>query len=393
MHGSLTDLNQAKNIITKTWYEAVNEVKGERAVEKVLENNDLPKPDQIISIGKAASSMFKAAFHHYLKDEKEPENINGLVITKYDHSEALPSHIKHSNIKQWESSHPIPDQNSLMAGKDALECVNSMSQSSKLLLLISGGASSLAEVLSENVSIEDLLSLNSDLLRSGAHIEEINTKRKLISKIKGGKLLSHFKGAHVTTIAISDVPNGNLEVLGSGIGSGTLVNKETTTFNAYLAATNETARNKAAEYANKAGIEIIENSECLYDDIIPLSERLSQSIKTGPKGIYIWGGEPTVKLPDNPGEGGRNQALGLLLAKHIKDEENIAIIVAGTDGTDGPTNAAGAIIDGTTYQTAHEAEKAIKEANAGPYLKSVEALFTSGPTGTNVMDLIIAIKF
>jgi glycerate 2-kinase len=388
MHGSLTDLNQAKNIITKTWYEAVNEVKGERAVEKVLENNDLPKPDQIISIGKAASSMFKAAFHHYLKDEKEPENIHGLVITKYDHSETLPSH-----IKQWESSHPIPDQNSLMAGKDALECVNSMSQSSKLLLLISGGASSLAEVLSENVSIEDLLSLNSDLLRSGAHIEEINTKRKLISKIKGGKLLSHFKGAHVTTIAISDVPNGNLEVLGSGIGSGALVNKETTTFNAYLAATNETARNKAAEYANKAGIEIIENSECLYDDIIPLSERLSQSIKTGPKGIYIWGGEPTVKLPDTPGEGGRNQALGLLLAKHIKDEENIAIIVAGTDGTDGPTNAAGAIIDGTTYQTAHEAEKAIKEANAGPYLKSVEALFTSGPTGTNVMDLIIAIKF
>ncbi len=388
MHGSLTDLNQAKNIITKTWYEAVKEVKGERAVEKVLQDNDLPKPDQIISIGKAASSMFKAAFHHYLKDEKEPENINGLVITKYNHSEALPSH-----IKQWESSHPIPDQNSLQAGKDALECVNSMSQSSKLLLLISGGASSLAEVLSENVSIEDLLSLNSDLLKSGADIEKINTKRKLISKIKGGKLLSHFKGKHATTIAISDVPNGNLEVLGSGIGSGALINKETTTFNVYLAATNETARNKAAEYAKEVGMEIIENSECLYDDIIPLSERLSQSIKTGPKGIYIWGGEPTVKLPDNPGEGGRNQALGLLLAKHIKDEENIAIIVAGTDGTDGPTNAAGAIIDGTTYQTAHEAEKAINEANAGPYLKSMKALFTSGPTGTNVMDLIIGIKF
>ena len=388
MQGSLTDLNQAKTIITQIWQEAVNEVKGEKAVKKVLENKELVKPDQIIAIGKAATSMFKAAFDHYDQQLQKNETLGGLIITKYDHTEVVPPH-----IEQLESSHPIPDQNSLNAGQAALNLVKSMKEDSHLLLLVSGGASSLAEVLTDTKTLKDLFTLNSELLSSGADIKTINTKRKLISEIKGGKLLSHFKGKQITTIAISDVPDGNLEILGGGIGSGVLVNKETTNFTSHLAATNEIARSKAADTAKALGFEIIENSENLYEDIIPLSEILAQRLKTGPKGIYIWGGEPTVKLPENPGKGGRNQALGLLLAKEINDLENICLLVAGTDGTDGPTNAAGAIIDGQTFQNPDIGDIAIKEANAGPYLKSNDALFTSGPTGTNVMDLIVALKF
>lgn len=381
----MKDLKEAKETITKIWYEAVNHVKGERAVQTVLENTSIPKPDQILAIGKAAPSMMKAVITHF---QSEQAPINGLVITKYNHSEDLPPH-----IKQFECGHPIPDENSLEAGQAALNLVSSMQEETHLLLLISGGASSVAEVLKEGCELKNLLALNTELLKSGADIETINTKRKALSEIKGGKLLSNFKGKSMNVLAISDVPNGNLEILGSGIGSGQLINTEQTNYQSLLVATNETARQKAEIFAKQSGLEVIENSECLYDDIIPLSEALSERLTNGPNGIYIWGGEPTVKLSENPGEGGRNQALGLLLAKHVQGEDNIAILVAGTDGTDGPTNAAGAIIDGNTFSNESSALNAIKNANASPYLKSQDALFTSGPTGTNVMDLIIALKY
>ena len=381
----MKDRKVAKETITKIWYEAVKHAKGERAVQTVLENSSIPKPDQILAIGKAAPSMMKAVITHF---QSEQAPINGLVITKHNHSEDLPPH-----IKQFECGHPIPDENSLEAGQAALNLVSSMQEETHLLLLISGGASSVAEVLKEGCELKDLLALNTELLKSGADIETINTKRKALSEIKGGKLLSNFKGKSMNVLAISDVPNGNLEILGSGIGSGQLINTEQTNYQSLLVATNETARQKAEIFAKQSGLEVIENSECLYDDIIPLSEALSERLKNGPNGIYIWGGEPTVKLPENPGQGGRNQALGLLLAKHIQGEDNIAILVAGTDGTDGPTNAAGAIIDGNTFSNESSALNAIKNANATPYLKSQDALFTSGPTGTNVMDLIIALKY
>lgn len=381
----MKDRKVAKETITKIWYEAVTHVKGERAVQTALENTSIPKPDQTLAIGKAAPSMMKAAITHY---QSEQTLLNGLVITKYNHSEDLPR-----QIKQYECGHPIPDQNSLTAGQAALNLVSSMQEGSRLLLLISGGASSVAEVLKEGSDLKDLLALNKELLKSGADIETINTNRKALSEIKGGKLLTNFKGQNIHVLAISDVPNGNLEILGSGIGSDHLIQEKQINYQSLLAATNETARQKAEIFARQSGLEVIENSECLYDDIVPLSEALSKRLKSGPKGIYIWGGEPTVKLPENPGQGGRNQALGLLLARHIQRENNITILVAGTDGTDGPTNAAGALIDGDTFSNEGSALNAIKNANATPFLKSQDALFTSGPTGTNVMDLIIALKY
>jgi len=109
------------------------------------------------------------------------------------------------------------------------------------------------------------------------------------------------------------------------------------------------------------------------------------------EGVYIWGGEPTITLPARPGNGGRNQSLGLALAKEIAGTDKITILVAGTDGSDGPTQAAGAIVDGSTFRHADEAQRALDAANAGDYLEEVGALFVTGPTGTNVMDLVIAI--
>ena len=121
-----------------------------------------------------------------------------------------------------------------------------------------------------------------------------------------------------------------------------------------------------------------------------VAKMMSDGLMKNRQGIYIWGGEPTISLPDHPGCGGRNQHLALLLARVISGMDNIAVIVAGTDGTDGPTSYAGAIVDGDTWSP--DAEQALENADSGTFLKQREALFHCGPTGTNVMDLAVGLK-
>src|SRR5690606_17217088 len=110
----------------------------------------------------------------------------------------------------------------------------------------------------------------------------------------------------------------------------------------------------------------------------------------GPAGVYIWGGEPTIELPPNPGIGGRNQSLALAIATQIQGTRRISVLVAGTDGTDGRTDYAGAVVYGDTVDDTEHAEEALRDADAGTFLGRRQSLFSSGPTNTNVMDLVIA---
>jgi hydroxypyruvate reductase len=113
-------------------------------------------------------------------------------------------------------------------------------------------------------------------------------------------------------------------------------------------------------------------------------------LRHAPPGVHILGGEPTVVLPPDPGQGGRNQALALALSREISGMLNLAVLVGGTDGTDGPTEAAGGLIGGATWR--EEGTRALKSADSGRFLEAYDALFTTGPTGTNVMDLLVALK-
>ncbi|MGB2065077.1 MAG: MOFRL family protein, partial [Marinomonas gallaica] len=158
-----------------------------------------------------------------------------------------------------------------------------------------------------------------------------------------------------------------------------------------LIATNEVARTAAATKAKALGFTVKDNQECLYDDVLVLSERIGQELAKATPGVYIYGGEPTVKLPENPGSGGRNQALALGLAQHIVGRDDILILVAGTDGSDGPTDAAGGIVDGSTAVNVEQVRDALKRADAGTYLREHDGIFITGPTNTNVMDVVIAI--
>ncbi len=355
-------------------------VSGKTSVMNALKHKTDFKPDMVMAIGKAASDMCLGAQTIY------GDTIPAIVATKYGHSH--PALLENPQVKIIESGHPIPDENSLIAGKELIEAIRILPADSRLLLLVSGGASAIAEHLPPEMSLADWQILNSRMVSSGMNIAEINDKRKSISLIKDGHLLENFSGGRVITCAISDVQGDSISTIGSGIGdaSRTSAHQEV-----IVVASNQAARNAAADQARELGLTVRHNDETLYADVFYLAEKTGAFLRHADKGTYIWGGEPTIVLPKNPGNGGRNQSLGLALAKEIDGADNIRILVAGTDGTDGPTDAAGALVDGSTFRYPDEAQKALDKANAGDYLEKVGARFVTGPTGTNVMDLLIAI--
>lgn len=357
--------------LTAIWWAGVTAVQGCASVVQAIDDQKVPQPDYVIAVGKAASSMAKAA---HLAFGAVPM----LVVTKYSHSEDAPPH-----ARVIESAHPVPDEASLAAGKALLDVIRSATADMHLLCLVSGGASSLAEVLPSKMTLDDLANHTAALLGSGQDIHAMNKRRKEFSRIKGGKLLAEFSGAQVTTLAISDVEGDDLATIGSGIGD--VPNDCAFEFASHIVASNKIAR-MAAEDAIDG--QAISNVETLYEDVAVLAPKIARTLIASSKGIHIMGGEPTIVLPPNPGLGGRNMALALAIAREIRGVEGIRVLVAGTDGTDGPTDAAGALIDGSTWDDS--AEDAILRANAYPWLDAKGALFRSGPTGTNVMDLLIA---
>lgn len=358
------------------WHAGVAAVGGYDATIRALQQNAPDRPDQIMAVGKAAGAMTRAALDHF-------GAVPALVVTKDGHGAGLPPH-----VCLIEAAHPVPDSRSLTAGRTLRKTVEEMAAGSSLLLLVSGGASSLAEDPVTGKTLDDLQALNRHLLAAGLDIGAMNAERRKLSRIKGGGLLGHFRGARVRVLAISDVPGDHLEVIGSGVGSAAA--HPEFTFRAQIVASNAIARSAAADKARVLGFDVLANSESLHDELDTLAREIGPRIRAMGKGVMILGGEPTVVLPANPGRGGRNQALALALARMIAGDDGLSIVVAGTDGSDGPTDAAGAVIDGTTWGPG--AEHALSRADSGTYLDSRGALLETGPTGTNVMDLLIAVR-
>ncbi|MHA6262835.1 DUF4147 domain-containing protein [Arenibacterium sp. CAU 1754] len=357
------------------WQAGVDRVGGYAAVSAALKN-DGPWPDQIIAVGKAAGTMTCAALDHF-------GDTPALVVTKDGHGEGLPD-----TVRLIESAHPVPDERSLQAGRVLRETVDRMAAHSHLLMLVSGGASSLAEDLTDGHDLSDLAALNRQLLAAGLDITAMNVERRKISRIKGGGLLGHFGGTSVRVLAISDVPGDDLAVIGSGIGAAPVPCPFD--FDAQIVASNAHARQAAAVAARDLGYDVLTEQEALHDDLGALSDRWGPRIRDMAPGVLILGGEPTVVLPETPGRGGRNQALALALAEAIAGTDDITVVVGGTDGSDGPTDAAGGIVDGRTWRPG--AADAAQKADSGSYLARHGALLLTGPTGTNVMDLLIAVR-
>ncbi len=400
-----------RQFLIDCWGAGVASVKGENAVRLALLKHGPGCIDRLLAVGKAASSMSLGAIDHMTSNSK------CLMVTKYGHTDQ--QLVKDRRFRIVESAHPVPDLNSLKAGGMAIDFVRSVLPGQSFLMLVSGGASSLLEVLSEGLGLEYLESLTGAMLANGLDINQVNAVRTRLSLIKGGKLLalSNSKSAHV--LLISDVPRDDPAVIGSGIGSisasesrqpvipaeiesiladaGIPAEKSQSSsslpdFTSRIIGSNTVARSACEQFAKSRGFEVVMNQESLHGDMDEVSGTVSELILNGPCGAYVFGGEPTVVLPERPGRGGRMQHFALAIAKPIRGRSGLHVIAAGTDGTDGPTNAAGGIVDGTTYMKDLGADLALGAADAGSYLDRVKGLFVSGPTGTNVMDLVIAVK-
>lgn len=367
--------------LTRLFTAGVASVQGEAAVAKALGSSEAARFSAVLALGKAAASMYLGALPGL------PSGHRALIVTKHGH--AADERLAGLPVEIIESSHPIPDADSLAAGRRCMEFVRECTADTDLLVLVSGGASALVEFPVDDISLADLQRITGKLVAGGADIATINAKRKSLSRVKGGRLLAEFRGKSIRALAISDVEGDDIGIIGSGIGA--CANPEIP-YEGEIIASNAVAREAVALLAAKIGLRVIRNEETLYCDVTEAADHIVAVCADGPSGIYIFGGEPTVQLPASPGEGGRNQALALLVAKRIAGRDDLTCLVAGTDGTDGPTEAAGAVVDGKSFNKKPGANAALTAADAGRFLRESGDSLVTGPTGTNVMDLAIVLK-
>ncbi len=368
----------------------------------------------LVSVGKAAYRMARCAV-----DILGDKIFSGIVITKYGHSEgALP------NIKIFEAAHPVPDENGVVATEEVLKLTDGLFKDDVVLFLVSGGGSALFE--SPYCKLSELQRITRELLASGADINEINTVRKHISKVKGGRFAEHIYPARVFAVVLSDVLGDRLDTIASGPATADASTSEeavsvlekykiSASADIICALKKETPKTvtnaqhtvsgsvselcRAAErIASELGYRTKIITDAETGEARSVGEKLArlaiESEKTKENLAFIVGGETVVKLK-GAGLGGRNQELALSAVPLIAGRKNIVIFSVGSDGTDGPTDAAGGIADGDTYARMQvlgiDAEAELENNNSNYALGAVDALIKIGPTGTNVNDIAVAL--
>lgn len=397
-------------------------------------NRDSFEKVYLVSMGKASVAMALElqALMGDLVDE-------GIVVTREGHW--LPG-------LQWPlivAGHPVPDENSIRAGMAVKALVSKAGEKDLLIVLVSGGASALVADLPDNCNLDMLQALFRDLLHSGAAIDEMNTVRKHFSLLKGGQLARLAFPARIHQFVLSDVPGDDLSVIASGpfypdassfedcdrvlhkydladhlqvplkqwLEAG-LQHKIPDTpkpgdpvFDSivhHLVATNTIAMKAAAQKAEALGYDVVlvERSlsgEC-RDAAVTLLREIRADLHPRPA-CYIAGGETTVTIrKDNRGKGGRNQEFVLSALRFLLEEEKAGrlagwpvVLSCGTDGSDGPTDAAGAVIDEHLVHRMHslqlDAGKFLEAHDAWHFFEATGGLVITGPTQTNVMDLVV----
>jgi len=398
-----------RNDLLNIYQAALDRVAGDRAVMNWLMQHDpAPKPQAVVSIGKAAAAMMRGA-----QTALGQRLAAGLVLTRHGHGDSRLD--KYGQILQFESAHPIPDASSLEAGHLLLEFIARQPAQYSLLFLLSGGASSLVEVLPPGCELADLQFLNQWLLASGLDIRTMNLVRSRCSRIKAGQLRHFLDERQARVLLISDVPGDDPAFVGSGLlhafPPARLPQELPSALNRlmsepaeyrgrdiphHLVATNSDARHAAANAAQKLGYSVTIDYPFFDHDAEQVGRAFARQLQNARPGVHILGGESTVRLPSSSGRGGRNQHLALAAAGAIRGRKDLLILAAGTDGTDGQSEDAGAVVDGGTWDRAREAGfdpiRNLQQADSGSLLEATGDLIHTGPTGTNVMDLLIGLR-
>jgi glycerate 2-kinase len=386
----------------------------------------------VIGFGKASCPMAKS-----IEDQLFDLTDSGIVITKYKH---CPSPNMLKKIRIYEAGHPVPDENGLIATEAIINLLKGVDKNILLICLISGGGSALFVSPYEGITLNEKQKVTELLLKAGANISELNTVRKHISKVKGGRLAEIAYPAKIISLILSDVIGDKLDVIASGPTApdkmkynealnviekyGLIALTPTSVLDILHKGANglipETPKEGDKAFRNVENIIIGNNRKALEaaktkaEKLGFHAEILSSEISGEASDVGRWfakkaieakgkeqrakclisGGETTVTVKGN-GLGGRNMELALSFAMEIEGIDGITLLSAGTDGTDGPTDAAGAIVDGETIKKAKAAglnpEEYLKNNDSYNFFKKIDGLFVTGPTGTNVMDVQILI--
>ena len=391
---------------------AIGAVLPDQAVRRALEGRRFPGRLFLVAVGKAAWRMASAALEAL---EKAPDG--GLVISKYGHIPApLPG------LSCFEAGHPVPDENSVRAAEAALALADGLREGDTVLFLLSGGGSALFEA--PLVPLEELRDVTDQLLAAGADIVEMNTVRKRLSAVKGGRFALRCAPAQIEAVILSDILGDPLDMIASGPVSpdssscaealavaekyrlrlsekaAACLREETpkslSNVHAHLNGSVRELCRAAETRCRELGYEPVLLTDRLACEAREAGRFLAAVARThaadGRPTAWLAGGETVVHLRGK-GKGGRNQELALAAAEGLAGLENAALIAVGSDGTDGPTDAAGGYADGETC--ARLAAQGISipavlaENDAYHALAACGGLIVTGPTGTNVNDIAV----
>ncbi len=410
-------VNQIREDAANIIEHSIKVVLPEASVQSALEFKQFKSGIVVIAIGKAAWRMAKAA------SEKIGSDLGrGLIITKSGHSMG-----EIDGFEIIESGHPIPDENSMLAAEKAISYIKDLTEHDEVLILLSGGGSALFEKPLDGVRLIDIMDITEQLLGSGANIIEINTVRKHLSAVKGGRFAKMCK-ANIFAVILSDVVGDRLDFIASGpvcadqstsdaalkilkrygiITSDAVIRaikKETPKIvhNCTIAITGNVKMlcEAVAKQAKILGYEPkIISTKCELVAVgvgrffgFKAADILSGKDEIKPPCAVIIGGETVVNVKGS-GMGGRNQEVALSAAIDLEGKKNCVVFSLGSDGTDGPTDAAGGMVDGFSVKRMAEAGVNAKEylKNNDSYhaLKSSGDLIITGATGTNVNDVMV----
>lgn len=393
--------------------QAIHAVLPDEAVQRALQGKVFSGRVFLIAVGKAAWQMAKTA------SACVAPLAGGIVVTKYQHARgAIP------DCDIIEAGHPVPDENSFRAARAVLKMTEDLTAEDTVLFLLSGGGSALFEL--PLITPEELQDVTQQLLACGANIVEINTIRKRLSAVKGGRFAAHCAPAKVFTVVLSDILGDPLDMIASGpaYADSSTCEQAVAIAEKYHLRLSEKARQclltetpkrlsnvdshitgsvrdlcrAAADTCRHLGYEPIILTDRLHCQAKEAGSFLGSIARSncqcGRAMACIVGGETVVHLTGN-GKGGRNQELALAAAEEIRGLENVTVFSFGSDGTDGPTDAAGGVVDGTTADRLEENRLSIDDVlrrnDAYHALQQTNGLLMTGPTGTNVNDCSVVL--
>lgn len=404
--------------------EAIEAVLPEAAVREALRRGEIAERlgrgrVVLAAIGKAAWRMARAAV-----DQLGP-GLGGALVTKHGHSMG-----DIEGVEVFEAGHPLPDEGSVRGAEAILRHVQGLGPDDTVLFLVSGGGSALFELPAPGVSLADMADVTSQLLACGAGIVEINTIRKRLSSVKGGRFAQLCAPAHVSMIVLSDVLGDPLDAIASGPAwpdastseeALSIVERYGLSLSPAMmeALRHETPKElddveavvtgsvselcraamRAAEARGYASLLLTSSLDCEAREAGAFLASVAREARASgaplsPPCAIVAGGEPVVHVRGK-GMGGRAQELALAAARGIAGLEGVVVASVGSDGTDGPTDAAGGIVDGSTSDRLRSAGldlgAMLDDDDAYRALSAVGSLIVTGPTGTNVNDLSLVL--